>query len=60
MGWCPDCEGTGEVWEPCYCYQCEYDNSAHSRYVPCPSCRPEDHETDDIFPTLEEILDEPR
>lgn len=38
---CALCDGAGETYEPCHCYQCEYDNSAHSRYVPCPDCHPE-------------------
>lgn len=34
---CGGCDGTGEVWESCGCYQCEYD-SAHAGYVPCLNC----------------------
>lgn len=39
---CPgggDCEGTGEVYEPCACSQCEYQDT-HGQMVPCPDCRP--------------------
>lgn len=34
---CSHCEGSGEVWESCGCYQCEY-SSEHSGYAPCRNC----------------------
>jgi hypothetical protein len=34
---CEHCDGSGEVWESCGCYQCEY-SSGHSRYVDCANC----------------------
>ena len=34
---CDHCDGTGEVWEICGCYQCEYSGE-HSQYVPCLNC----------------------
>lgn len=37
---CALCDGTGEVYESCDCYECEYDVK-HARYLPCPDCHPE-------------------
>jgi hypothetical protein len=34
---CDHCDGTGEIWESCGCYECEYDGH-HSRYVECANC----------------------
>jgi len=35
---CPDCDGSGEVWEPCDCYECEYDDK-HGQWILCISCQ---------------------
>lgn len=34
---CPECEGTGKVYEPCGCYECEYSD-AHGGLIPCLEC----------------------
>lgn len=34
---CDHCDGTGEIWETCGCYECEY-SGAHDDYAPCLNC----------------------
>lgn len=34
---CDQCDGTGKVYEPCSCYECEYDDR-HGGLIPCSNC----------------------